>query len=45
MVSGWVEQCWKQKQKTYADAEMKEAEAAYEHARKVYRQRLAECEK
>lgn len=40
-----VEQCWKQKQKTYADAEMKEAEAAYEHARKVYRQRLAECDK
>jgi hypothetical protein len=40
-----VEQCWKQKQKTYADAEMKEAEAAYEHARKVYRQRLAECGK
>jgi hypothetical protein len=40
-----VEQCWKQKQKTYAAAEMKEAEAAYDHARKVYRQRLAECEK
>ncbi|HQR44168.1 MAG TPA: CehA/McbA family metallohydrolase, partial [Gemmatales bacterium] len=40
-----VEQCWKEKKKTYAAAEMKDAEAAYEHARQVYRQRLTECEK
>jgi hypothetical protein len=40
-----VDQCWKQKQKTYAAAEMKDAEEAYEHARQVYRKRLAECGK
>lgn len=38
-----VDQCWSQKQKLIADAEMQQAIDAYEHARKVYRQRLAEC--
>jgi hypothetical protein len=35
-----VDQCWSQKQKVIADAEMDDAKAAYEHARKVYQQRL-----
>jgi hypothetical protein len=37
-----LEQCWKEKEKTYAEAEMATAKNDYEHARKVYRQRLAE---
>jgi hypothetical protein len=37
-----VDQCWKEKKRTYKQEEQAEAEAAYEHARKVYRQRLAE---
>lgn len=37
-----VDACWKQKQRTYKGAEKQEAEAAYEHARTVYRARLAE---
>jgi hypothetical protein len=32
-----VDQCWAQKKPTYLDKEQKEAEAAYEHARTVYR--------
>lgn len=32
-----VEQCWKMKQKTYHPNELKQAEADYDHARKVYR--------
>jgi hypothetical protein len=32
-----VDQCWSQKQRTYKAEEMADAEAAYEHARKVYR--------
>ncbi len=40
-----VDQCWSQKQKVIAAPEMDEAMAAYEHARKVYRQRLAESAK
>ncbi|MFT3881845.1 MAG: CehA/McbA family metallohydrolase [Gemmatales bacterium] len=38
-----VDQCWKEKKRTYKQDELAEAEAAYEHARKVYQQRLAEC--
>jgi len=37
-----VDQCWKEKKRTYKQEELADAEAAYEHARKVYRQRLAE---
>jgi hypothetical protein len=37
-----VDQCWSQKQKVIAEAEMGDARAAYEHARKVYQQRLKE---
>ena len=39
-----VDQCWKEKQKFIAPAEMKDAEAAYEHARQTYRRILGECE-
>lgn len=39
-----VDQCWSQKQKFIAPAEMEEAIAAYEHARVTYRARLAECD-
>lgn len=39
-----VEQCWKQKQPTYAEVEQAEAKAAYEHARRVYRKIIEECE-
>lgn len=38
-----VDQCWKEKKKTYQQSEQADAEAAYEHARKMYRERLAEC--
>jgi hypothetical protein len=38
-----VEQCWKQKQRTYQPSEMPDAQAAYEHARQIYRKRLQEC--
>lgn len=31
-----VDQCWKSKQHTYAESEQADAEAAYEHARKVF---------
>jgi hypothetical protein len=37
-----VDQCWKEKQRTYADAEMEEAQKAYDHARDIYRQILSE---
>ncbi|MCA9157122.1 MAG: CehA/McbA family metallohydrolase, partial [Planctomycetales bacterium] len=37
-----VEQCWQSKKGTYSAAELKQAEAAYEHARDVYRQLLDE---
>lgn len=37
-----VDACWKQKEPTYAAAEKEDARAAYEHARQVYRARLAE---
>lgn len=37
-----VDQCWSQKQRFIAPAEMDDAKAAYEHARKAYRAILAE---
>jgi hypothetical protein len=39
-----VDQCWKQKQRFYADAEMDDAIAAYEHARQAYGRILRECD-
>jgi hypothetical protein len=37
-----VDQCWKEKQKFYAEAEQEEAARAYDHAREVYRQLVKE---
>jgi hypothetical protein len=37
-----VDQCWKQKEQTYAEGERDEARRAYEHARVTYRQILSE---
>ncbi len=37
-----VEQCWKSKRKTYHKNEQKQAEADYDHARKVYKAIIAE---
>jgi hypothetical protein len=39
-----VDVCWNQKARTYKPEEMETARAAYEHARQVYRQRLAEAD-
>ncbi|MBI3858424.1 MAG: CehA/McbA family metallohydrolase [Planctomycetes bacterium] len=39
-----VEQCWSQKERLIAPAEKQDAIDAYEHARKVYRRLLGECE-
>ena len=38
-----VDQCWKSKERTYKADEKNDALAAYDHARKVYRQRLSEA--
>jgi hypothetical protein len=38
-----VDQCWKQKERTYAEAELPAARALYESARTHYRKRLAEA--
>jgi hypothetical protein len=38
-----LEQCWREKERTYAPAEMFEARAAYQHARQVYRRMLNEA--
>jgi hypothetical protein len=38
-----VEQCWKEKQRTYDLDEQADARAAYEHARKAYQAIAAEC--
>lgn len=38
-----VDRCWSQKERFYAADEQADARAAYEHARAVYRKRLAEC--
>lgn len=37
-----LEQCWKEKARTYAPAEIEEAKAAYDHARRVYQGMLDE---
>ena len=39
-----VDQLWKQKERTYNKRELKDAIAAYAHARKTYKQRLGETE-
>ncbi len=39
-----VDQCWSQKERFYAPAEIPQARLDYEHARQVYRQRLTEAE-
>ncbi|HXE53230.1 MAG TPA: hypothetical protein VN541_09460, partial [Tepidisphaeraceae bacterium] len=39
-----IDQCWSQKQRFIAPAEMDDAKAAYEHAREAYRKILQECE-
>jgi hypothetical protein len=39
-----VDQCWSQKKRFIKAAEMNDAVAAYDHARKTYRQRLSEVE-
>ncbi len=36
-----VDQCWKSKQRTYANAEQADAKAAYDHARETYQQILS----
>lgn len=38
-----VDQCWKQKERIYAEGEREEARRAYEHARVTYRRILAEA--
>ncbi len=38
-----VDQCWKQKERTYAAGEREDARRAYEHARVTYRQVLSEA--
>ena len=39
-----VDQCWSQKERFMKGEEVAQAKAAYEHAREVYRARLAECQ-
>jgi hypothetical protein len=39
-----VARCWSQQARFIAPSEHAEAQAAYEHARVVYRRRLAECD-
>ena len=39
-----VDQCWSQKKRFIKDAEMSDAEAAYDHARKIYREKLSQAE-
>jgi hypothetical protein len=39
-----VDQCWAQKRKFIKDAELKDAEGIYEHARETYRNLLAQAE-
>ncbi|WP_020476320.1 CehA/McbA family metallohydrolase [Zavarzinella formosa] len=40
-----VEQCWKSKKGTYHKDELKQAEADYDHARKVFKTIIGECVK
>ena len=39
-----VDKCWSQKERFIDEDEMEDAKAAYEHAREVYRRRIAESE-
>lgn len=39
-----VDQCWSQKENFIAEAELPQARADYDHARRVYRQRLSEAQ-
>ena len=39
-----VDQCWKEKHPTYDIAEQEDARLAYEHAKRIYRTILEECE-
>jgi len=39
-----VDQCWSQKERFIAKSELPAAKEAYEHARQIYRARLAECD-
>src|SRR5262245_5761133 len=39
-----VNQCWTQKASKISKAELPEAKAAYDHAREVYKQLIAECD-
>ena len=39
-----VDRCWSQKERFIAPAELPQAQADYEHARTVYRQRLQEAD-
>ena len=39
-----VDQCWKNKERFMKGEELAQARVAYDHARVVYRKRLAECE-
>jgi hypothetical protein len=39
-----VEQCWKEKARTYRSEELQDAQAAYDHARQAYQKILAETE-
>jgi hypothetical protein len=38
-----VDQCWSQKERTYAEAELPDARAAYDHAREAYNRLITEC--
>lgn len=38
-----VDQCWSQKERFIKADELDQAKAAYQHAREIYQQRLAEC--
>lgn len=38
-----VDQCWSQKERTYAAAEIPDARAAYDHARQAYDHLITEC--
>jgi hypothetical protein len=40
-----VDQCWSQKERFIKSGEKPQALADYDHARQVYKQRLAECQK
>jgi hypothetical protein len=40
-----VDQCWKMKEKTYAQTEQEQARADYAHARREYQRILEECDR